>query len=145
MINFQSPQSLSFQSTLTAMKLYSCNWQGKPTDIMFQINHSLIDKNTMKKIKNIIECPIEPKLLKELTFVIKRAQKPLIITAAKFAVFSLTSFTKVCANDLFFLVSLTRDRLISMETFYLKTKLCILLFVVVNFIIKLPFFFLFRF
>lgn len=86
------------KSTTTAQKLYSSNWQGKSTDVMFKINHQSIERKTLEKLKMITDCPADIRFVKDLTFVIKRAQKPLIITAAKFSVLSLTSFTKVWKN-----------------------------------------------
>lgn len=78
---------------------------------MFDINHDLIDKKTAMKMRKIIDCPAETKFLKDLTFVIKRSQKPLIITAAKFSILSLSSFTKVIFFSLYRTIPLVREKI----------------------------------
>lgn len=75
------------QSTKTADKLYACNWEGG--------NHNKIE------IKRFIgESSSGITFMKFLIFSIARSQKPLQITALKFSVLSLQSFTKILSTSL---------------------------------------------
>lgn len=76
------------QSTTTAISLYSCNWQGK------SIDKSSGDIGPQMK-QMLIDCPSDVRFVRNLTFAIKRSQKPLMLRAMKFSALALSTFTRV--------------------------------------------------
>lgn len=79
----------SKQSVETADTLYSCDWQGKSNDENYKRGHA------RKPARFDFPCDVD--VMKIIKFIIKRAQKPLILTAMKFSALALNTFTRVCS------------------------------------------------
>lgn len=91
----------TLQSSITSEKLYFSNWE-----TVQNWRYPYIAHNKHRNRKIILSCPGDISFIKDIAFAVQRSQKPICITAFKFSILSLKSFTAVCIRARCCVVSL---------------------------------------
>lgn len=130
LFNFFSTYTLALtQSEETANLLYSCDWQGKTSDEKNYgggRDHAVVVKPKPKPARFDFPCDVEA--MRIIKFIIKRAQKPLILMAMKFSSLSLNTFSRV--SSIIYTLTLTHTHIdISGLLFSQPSLLCSFVFV----------------
>nr|QGW45441.1 odorant receptor 68 [Bradysia odoriphaga] len=82
--------------SLTSWKFYSCEWERLHD---WQYPQSL-NNNKHRHRKTTLNCPSGTSFIRDIAFSVQRSQKPLCITAYKFSILSLKSFTAILSTSL---------------------------------------------